>query len=215
MENDALPRCTEGSLTATIFGVFAGVGGFTHAVGEILQGNVAADGLFFESWTCGPIAENLGGEPTLSIIPNVFVSGIVTLIVSITIVVWAAAFARRKLGGFVLILLSVSLLLFGGGVGPPTVGIIAGFGGRRHGLQPCRGKRLIRGVLRRVLAQLWPWVFAAALANGVFLFLGSLVLACIFDVSRPQLFVNSFLFEIVLLLITNLTSIARRPCDNS
>ncbi|MBN1999093.1 hypothetical protein JW935_16155 [candidate division KSB1 bacterium] len=54
-------QLSAGRITATIFGIFSGLGGITHAVGEILQGNVAPGGFFFNSWTVGPIAENLGG----------------------------------------------------------------------------------------------------------------------------------------------------------
>ena len=208
MESQRLSQISAGSLTATIFGAFSGIGGITHAVGEILQGDVAPGGFFFNSWAVGPIAENLGGQPGLSVIPNVLISGIVTLFVSIAIIVWATAFVRRKYGGSILILLSVLLLLFGGGVGPPAVGILAGFAGRQRGSHFRWWAKRLRGGLGRLLARLWPWVFALTVANGILLFLGSLVLACIFDVNRPGLFVNSFFLAIISLLITNLTGIA-------
>ena len=208
MAKDRISRISAGSLTAAVFGALSGIGGVTHAIGEILQGNVAPGGFFFNSWTYGPIAKNLGGEPGLSVIPNVLISGIVTLLVSIAIIVWATVFIRRRYGGSILILLSILLLLFGGGIGPPTVGILAGFAGRQHGSQiRWWGKRL-GGGLGRMLASLWPWVFTLAVANGIFLFVGSLVLACIFDINRPGLFLNSFLFAVISLLFVYITSIA-------
>jgi hypothetical protein len=59
-----------------------------------------------------------------------------------------------------------------------------------------RGTALIFGTLaglgvRRLLATLWPWVFGIAVANGVFLVIGSLVLICYFDPNTPDLFVLS------------------------
>ena len=39
-----------------IFGSLIGIGGLQHGVGEVLQGNVAPDGLVINSWVDGPIA---------------------------------------------------------------------------------------------------------------------------------------------------------------
>jgi hypothetical protein len=86
-------------IIASIFGVLAGLGGITHGIGEILQGNVAPSGIIINSWTKGPIATNLGGEPAMTIIPNLFVTGVLTLIVSLAVVIWAAAFVQKKNGG--------------------------------------------------------------------------------------------------------------------
>ncbi len=87
-----------------------------HGPGEILQGGVAPSGLIFDSWTVEPIATNVGGEPALSLIPNLLVSGVLTILVSSAVLVWAAAFVGRRGGGLVLILLSLDLPRFGGQV---------------------------------------------------------------------------------------------------
>jgi hypothetical protein len=60
----------------SVFGVGCGLGGVHHGVGELLQGNVAPEGLMFFSWTRGPIASNLGGEPAMNVIPDLLVTGI-------------------------------------------------------------------------------------------------------------------------------------------
>jgi hypothetical protein len=57
-------------VVASVFGILAGLGGITHGIGEVLQGNVAASGFGIKSWTQGPIATNMGGEPGLTIVPN-------------------------------------------------------------------------------------------------------------------------------------------------
>ena len=41
--------------TALAFGILAGLGGLTHGIGEVLQGDVKPDGIIINSWTQGPI----------------------------------------------------------------------------------------------------------------------------------------------------------------
>lgn len=71
----------------------------------------------------------------MTFIPNLFVTGILAIIASLAVMVWAAAFVQRKSGGLALILLSILMLLVGGGFIPPFFGIIAGTIGTRikHG----------------------------------------------------------------------------------
>lgn len=52
-----------------------------------------------------------GCEPAMTIIPNFFVTGVLAIIVSLVVIVWAAVFVQRKHGGRVLILLSIIQLL--------------------------------------------------------------------------------------------------------
>lgn len=188
-------------LTAAVFGVLAGIGGLTHAVGEILQGSVPAGGIWINSWTVGPIAQYMGGEPGLTLIPNMLVTGVVNFAVSLAVIAWAALYVRRPRGGLVLILLSLAMLLVGGGVGPPVIGILAGVAGLGIGSPLDGWRRRLSPGLRRALAALWPWVFALAAANGVFLVLGSLVLVFFFAYNNPDLFTNSFFLSVLLLLV--------------
>jgi len=188
--------------TALIFGILAGLGGLTHGIGEILQGNVKPDGIIIESWTQGPIATNMGGEPGMTIVPSLLVTGILTVLVSLAIVVWSAAFMRDRTAGRILLLLSVIMLLTGGGFGPPIIGILAGVAGTGIGKpSPWWRSRLSRGVWRSLVA-LWPWIFGIAVANGVFLVIGSLVLVYLFDLNMPDLFVMSFFFAVLSLSLT-------------
>lgn len=113
---------------ASTIGVFAGLTGASHGPGEILQGNVAPSGIMIQSW---PGLTQLGGEPAMTIIPNFLVSGVLTIIFGLIVTAWAAAFVQRKNGGLVLILLSVIMLLVGGGLFPPGFGVIAGIIGTR------------------------------------------------------------------------------------
>lgn len=113
-------------LAASTFGVLSGLGGFTHGVGEVLQGNVTPDGIVIDSWTQGPLATHLGGEPGMTIVPNLLITGSLTMIVALALIIWSAAFVGRKRGGLILLLLAVAMLLVGGGFAPPVIGLLSG-----------------------------------------------------------------------------------------
>ena len=202
---NALTNISALRFVASAFGILAGMGGITHGVGEVLQGNVAPDGIWIYSWTQGPIATNMGGEPGISIVPNLLITGILTLIVSFAIIIWATAFIPRKNGGLILILLSVILLLVGGGVGPPIIGILAGVAGLGINAPLGWWRKNLSIRVQRFLAALWPWLFIIALANGVLLVIGSLILVYFFDLNNPNLFMGSFFFTIIFLLLLNVT----------
>jgi len=189
-------------LISSIFGMLAGVGGPVHGFGEILQGNVRPEGIIVNSWAVGPIATNMGGEPGMTIVPSFLITGILTVLVSLAIVVWSAAFMRDRTAGRILLLLSVIMLLVGGGFGPPIIGILAGVAGTGIGRpSPWWSSRLSKGMWRSLVA-LWPWIFGIAAINGVFLVIGSLVLVYLFDLNMPELFVMSFFFAVLSLFLT-------------
>lgn len=110
-------------VTASALGIFTGLGGASHGPGEILQGNVTPSNIVFQAW---PSLTALAGEPAMTIIPNLLVTGILTIIVGVLLAVWAAKFISGKRGGLVLVLLTIVLLLVGGGLMPPLFGIAAG-----------------------------------------------------------------------------------------
>jgi len=115
-------------IAASALGIFAGLGGASHGPGEMLQGNIAPNGLVIEAW---PELTALAGEPAMTIIPSFLVTGILTIIFGLIVAVWAAKFVHRKNGGLVLILLSIIMLLVGGGLFPPIFGVAAGIIGTR------------------------------------------------------------------------------------
>jgi hypothetical protein len=140
---------------ATFFGVVAGIAGLEHGYFEVLQGNARPTGLMIPSMGPPCIPEKVwnGCEPAMTVLPNFLVTGILALIISVAVIVWTAAFLQRKNGGAVLIMLSIALLLFGGGIFPPLIGIIGGMAGIKINA-PMSGKPA--GGFLRFLAKLWP-----------------------------------------------------------
>jgi hypothetical protein len=141
---------------ATWLGVTAGLAGVEHGYFEILQGNIRTESLMITSIGPPCIPEEVWNacEPALTIIPNFLISGILSLLIGLLIVIWSIAFIQRKHGGLVLILLSVALLLFGGGLFPPLIGIIGGIAATRIN-KPLADKQISQ--LSQLAARMWPW----------------------------------------------------------
>jgi hypothetical protein len=97
-----------------------------------------------------------------------------------------------KHGGWVLILLSVVMLLVGGGVGPPVIGILAGVAGLGIHARYTWSRQHLPVTARAALAQWWPWVF----------------MVYVFGLNAPDLFVDSFFFATVSLLVTIVLGVA-------
>src|SRR5512139_2954543 len=158
MENRRTPTNKSAArIMASTFGFLSGLGGITHGIGEILQGNVPPSGIVVNSWTQGPIATHMAGEPAMTILPTLLLTGVFTIIFSLATIVWSVVFVQRKHGGLVLILLSIAMLLVGAGFAPPILGILAGVAGLGINASSWWGTRLPSNV-RHFLAKSWPWV---------------------------------------------------------
>jgi hypothetical protein len=96
-----------------------------HGLFETLQGNHEPQGIIIDA--IGHQANSVfqGSEPALTIIPNFLATGILAMIVSLIVVIWAAKFVQRKNGVLLLILLSTILFLVGGGLAPLLILLIA------------------------------------------------------------------------------------------
>lgn len=191
------------------FGTLAALAGLEHGIGEILQGKVAPGGTMFLSWPDSAFFEILGGEPAMTLVPNLLLSGILTALLSLVFLGWATLFVQRKNGGLVLILLSILLLLVGGGFGPPLLGIILGLVATQiHTPLTWWRSRPWKGV-RHFLGRLWPWSFALALVAWLLLLPGLPILAYFFAIEDPRLVLAVILCAFGFLLLSILSGFAR------
>jgi hypothetical protein len=175
------------------FGGLVGLIGIEHGLGAILQGDVAPESLLFPSWPDAEFFRILSGEPALTLVPNLLVTGILAILISLLYLVWAIWFVQRKHGGQVLMLLSIAMLLMGGGLFPPVFGLILGAAATRIpsparmnaplAWQPVRRS----SGLRYRLAKLWPWFFGAGVISWLSMFPGVPVLHYFFGVDNPAL----------------------------
>jgi hypothetical protein len=114
---------------ASVIGVAAGLLAVYHGYNETLQGSSAPSSIFINA--VGPPCQGSACFPAMTVIPDFFVAGVVTIIVALVVLLWSAAFVQKKNGWLVLIILSIILLLVGGGFGAPVLGFIAGAIGTR------------------------------------------------------------------------------------
>ena len=199
---------TAASKISSIFGVLGGLGGIVHGVGEVLQGNVLTDSFFFSSWTQGPIAIYLDGDPAFSLIPNLLITGILTLLFSAATIIYALLIYRNKIKGRLLIILSIIMLLVGGGVGPPILTLLAGLAALGVGSSYLWWRQHLPRQVQRVFTMIWPWVFGLCVGNGVFLVVGHVIAVYFFAPVSAVIFQNSFFFAVVLLALSIITGIA-------
>jgi hypothetical protein len=171
-------------ITVSVFGVLAALAGVEHGVGEILQEAGRPAGLVIESWPDAEAFESLNGEPAMTVVPDLLLTGVLAVIVSVALGVWSVVFAGRRRWGPGLVLLSVLLLLVGGGFGPPLIGVIAGLAASTMG---GAGDPRPPGSTSRALGRAWPVILGAAVLGYLALVPGVPLLAIVGDVESAAL----------------------------
>lgn len=175
-----VPRDPATATGGAIRTVVAGVGlvtalaGAEHGVGELTQPNTAPGSLFIESWPHVAAFEPLAGEPAMTLIPDLRVAGIVTIVCSLALA-WRVVRAQaRRRDGWELLGLSVVLLLVGGGFGPPLIGLVLGFALVRSvaSVPPARPP----GKVRAALGRRWRQLLGLTVASFLALFPGLVLL---------------------------------------
>ena len=103
---------------ATTIGVFFGLlSGVNHGIFEILQGNTPTNGLVISAIGEAQRFWIEGNEPAFTIIPNFMITGILSIIVGLAIVIWSVWFLPTKHGRRVYLGLFILSFLVGGGIG--------------------------------------------------------------------------------------------------
>jgi hypothetical protein len=182
----------------SIFGIVVGLAAIEHGVGEISQGSARPAGLLIQSWPDTAAFTVLAGEPALTVLPTFLLSGILTMIVALALSVWSVFFVQRRGGGPVLILLSLGLLLFGGGLGPPLIGVILGVAALRvHALPRHEVRRFLLP-----LGQGWKWALVAGVAGYLALLPGTVLLYDFAGVANETMVYGLALFCFAALILS-------------
>jgi hypothetical protein len=217
-------------VVASSIGVIgAGLAGIVHGFFAMLQGNATPSGIVINP--IGP-AQRLWPEAALhaiSIIPNFFITGICAMIVGLLVIIWAGAFIDKKYGTRVLLLLSIILLLVGGGFGSAFLGIIASLVATQINKSLSWWRTHLSNNLQNILIKLWPgalityllffassvevaifgipllWFFSADITYGILLNLGP-----ISDVLLLVAILAAFAYDIQKQTVSTETSSQRR-----
>jgi len=105
-------------VTATVIGVFFGLfSGVNHGFFELLQGNKPTNGFAIHAIGEAQRFWPLGTEDAFTLIPNFMITGIVSMVVGVAIIVWSIWFLPTKLGRTVYLGLFILSFLVGGGIG--------------------------------------------------------------------------------------------------
>jgi hypothetical protein len=208
-----MPNNRATRITASTLGILVGLAGIDHGIFEILQGNVRPDGIMIEA--IGPSQRfwEYGTETALTILPSFLISGILSVILGIAVVIWAGWFVDRKGGAAILMALSILLFLVGGGFAPIFMALIASLTATRIHASLSTWRRLMPGVVGRFLGAIWLLV----LVIFVFVFVISVVIAifgwpltAFFDARTAFDYLNSMALGMVLLMVLSaITAFAR------
>jgi hypothetical protein len=185
-------------LFVAVMGALMGLAGIEHGVGEILQGSITPEGIMIRSWPDSAFFHSLGGEPAMTLLPNMRLTGILAVTFSLLFTGLAIFFAPRKYGGLVLMLLALPMLLFGGGIFPPILGLLVGAAAAR--MREPAGTRPVAG-LRQFIGQQWRWIFAACCMAWLALFPGVAVLGYFFGIDEVGVTLAIMVAAFVLLFL--------------
>ena len=202
---ESMQNCATRVVASTL-GILAGLLGLVHGYLETRQGNAAPSGIFILAVGPPCQANRVWHQcfPAMTIIPNFFVTGILAIIVSLIVILWAAAFVQRKHGDQVLILLSIIQLLVGGGLISPLLCIVAGVVGTKIQAPFTWWRAHLSVHWRRLLATLWPW----SLIAFFFWLVGTAILGYFFNEFVLSLARLLLYFTLGLLLLAVLTGFA-------
>ena len=191
------------------FGAIMALAGIEHGIGEVLQGNVAPEGIMILSWPESAFFKILSGEPAMTVIPNLLITGILAILFSLALLIWAALFAQRKHGGFIIVLLSTAMLLAGGGIFPPVFGILIGaVAFKIHSPLNWWRTHLSPGT-QHFLVKMWPWTYTACIVSWFALLPGIPALEYFFGVESMAVTLAIMFFALSTFLLTILSGFAR------
>jgi hypothetical protein len=152
-----------------------------------------------QSWPDAAFFQSLSGEPAMTVLPDMRLTGILAILFSLLYTTWAIFWAARRDGGLALMLLAVAMLLFGGGIFPPVLGFIIGIAATGLRAEPNAG--VPRG-LRLAAGRGWAWIFALCCLAWLALFPGIAALDYFFGIDSVALTLTMMLAAFALLFLS-------------
>ena len=166
-DNRSLTSNRATRIFASTLGILVGLAGIEHGILEILQGNVRPGSIMTDA--IGPKQKlwEFATETVLTIIPNMLISGILSIVFGILVTVWAYAYLGKKYGAVVLLLLSLVLFLVGGGFAPILLTILAFIAATKVNKPLKFWQSVVPVGFRNLVAKLWPWTLVISVISFV------------------------------------------------
>jgi hypothetical protein len=199
-------------VVASTLGILVGLAGINHGIFEMLQGHVAPNDFMIAA--IGPEQRfwEYGLETAFTIVPSFLISGILSIVIGLLVIVWSVDFLDRKYGGGILILLSIILFLVGGGFAPIFMALLAGLTATRINKPLTLWHKILPESVQYFFSRIWLGVLIAF----VLVFIISVVIAIFgwpltsfFDAERSFNFLNNLSFLMLgLMFLSTLTAFA-------
>ena len=148
-------------ITMTV-GVIFGLSGINHGFFEFLQGNNPTGGLLIHAIGDAQKFWPEGTEDAFTVLPTFMISGILSMIVGLAIIVWSIRFLRTRYGSTVFLGLFILLFLFGGGIGQVAFFLPAWAFATRMNKPLIWWNRVLPEEIRPFLSRAWVFLLAAA-----------------------------------------------------
>jgi len=197
--------CNPMKVSTVVLITYTAIIGFIHGVGEILQaGSKSNSNLTYALDVTDPDKFWHAGLPAFSVIPDFLISGIITVLISIAIVIFAYLLIESNYFKF-FPLLFILLFLFGGGFVPPFIGIVTSIfyaikkKSNRNDKQPSFLKKLIAKSWIYLIAVLILWFPSSWIIGWIFP-------AFMLEVSSVTFIMLDIFLPILILLAANLKS---------
>jgi len=153
------------TIVSTI-GVLLGIAGLNHGFFEILQGNTPTNGLIIQAIGDAQQMWFYGTEEAFSIVSNFLATGILAVLVSLTIIVWSIGFIHTKHGASIFGLLFIALFLVGGGIAAQVVFAPVTWATATRINKPLTWwRRVLPKGIQGMLARVWPVTLAIGLLS--------------------------------------------------
>jgi len=186
-------ECNPTKFSTVVLMTYSAIIGFIHGIGEILQARSNPNSNFIYALdVADPDKIWHAGLPAFSVITNFLISGIITVLISIVIIVFANLLIESRYFKFSP-LLFILLFLFGGGFVPPFIGIISSTYYVIKRKSNTNNEQT--SLLRKLIAKLWIYLITVLI-----LWLpSSWIIGWIFPVFRLQISSVTFImFDIIL-----------------
>lgn len=158
MSNYDFKSCNPMKVSTVVLITYTAIIAFVHGVGEILQaGSKSNSYMIYALDVSDPDKVWHAGLPAFSVIPDYLISGIITVLISIAIVIFANLLIESNY--FKLLpLIFILLFLFGGGFVPPFIGIITS---SYYVIRKKSSMNKQPSFSRKLIAKLWIYLISA------------------------------------------------------